>query len=97
MLFENCAWTKKDKKVILKKFKKTKNSPKMKFLVINSLSIVLLLVLTVSINGAEPSNDGKKTEGTEDGIKIYKRLIPADVLRGKNDDLNIFITAHKNI
>lgn len=43
----------------------------MKFFVI--LSVVLL-------SGVFAADEPKKSE---DGIKIYKRLIPADVLRGK--------------
>lgn len=41
------------------------------------LVAVTVAVLFVHIHGA----DDEKKEGLEDGIKIYKRLIPADVLR----------------
>lgn len=43
----------------------------------NLRNIAIIFVFIVSLSFAEENN--KK----EDGIKIYKRLIPADVLRGK--------------
>lgn len=43
------------------------------------LAIVSVAVLFAQIHAAE---EDSKTEPAADGIKIYKRLIPADVLRG---------------
>lgn len=46
-----------------------------------------LVVLSVIVNGAEENNGdaaaAKENENDEESIKVYKRLIPADVLRGK--------------
>lgn len=42
----------------------------------NSTVIVACLLLVTFANGED------KKEESSDGIKIYKRLIPADVLRG---------------
>lgn len=45
------------------------------------------LVLAVIVNAADDQNseatNAKDNENDEETIKVYKRLIPADVLRGK--------------
>lgn len=41
--------------------------------------LILVVVLLANVYAA----DEEPKKKSEDGIKIYKRLIPADVLRGK--------------
>lgn len=65
-----------------------KQLPKMKPFVRASAFFTLgLVVLSVIVNGAEENNGdaaaAKENENDEESIKVYKRLIPADVLRGK--------------
>lgn len=46
------------------------------------------LVLAIVVSGADDSNadasSPKEVDNEEETIKVYKRLIPADVLRGKS-------------
>lgn len=44
------------------------------------ISLYVILVFVQNTNGEE---DGAIKAGEEDGIKVYRRLIPADELRGK--------------
>lgn len=43
------------------------------------LAVISVALLFVQIHAAE---DSKQADTEADGIKVYKRLIPADVLRG---------------
>lgn len=50
--------------------------------------------MIVCVSKADESNAAESKDNTEDDentIKIYKRLIPADVLRGKSWDPNSFL------
>lgn len=57
--------------------------------------IVIALVFFISVNAA----DKKKEETKKDGKKTFKRLIPADVLRGNNfkNHFDFFMCAKGNI
>lgn len=44
------------------------------------LAVVSVALLFVQIHAAE--EDSKQSDTDAEGIKVYKRLIPADVLRG---------------
>lgn len=44
------------------------------------LAVVSVALLFVHIHAAE--EDSKPADNEADGVKVYKRLIPADVLRG---------------
>ena len=46
-------------------------------------SMLFGLLFSAAILLACADEDAKKTENKEEGIKVYKRLIPADVLRGE--------------
>lgn len=44
----------------------------------NTFKFVAVVAMFLAVYAAE-----QKSVGEEDGIKVYKRLIPADVLRGR--------------
>lgn len=46
-------------------------------------SMLFGLLFSAAILLACADEDAKKTEKQEEGIKVFKRLIPADVLRGE--------------
>ena len=64
--------------------------------------LTLGLVLAVIVSGADENNGdaaAKENENDEETIKIYKRLIPADVLRGKQRSklfFNLSISTNTN-
>ena len=45
-------------------------------------SMLFGLLFCAAILFVRADEDAKKTESKEEGIKVFKRLIPADVLRG---------------